>query len=108
MLLVDQSGMESSEERGSRQRFASPSMKIWGPMFLTCELSSLKDGIGFSNNEETGGWGGGGEWGVKLSPYLMTKPFSFLATIARVEEEAKVAASTLSFIQPFGGSSHLR
>lgn len=68
-------------------------------MFLTCELSSPKDGIGFGNN-----WGGlFGGMGVKLSPYLMTKPFSFLATIARAEEEAKVAASTLSFIQPFGG-----
>ena len=45
---------------------------------------------------------------MKLSPYLMTKPFSFLATIARAEEEAKVVASTLSFIQPFGGGFHLR
>ena len=58
MLLIDQSGMESLEEKGSRQRFASPSMKIWGPMFLACELSSPKDGIGFGNNEK-GGWEGG-------------------------------------------------
>lgn len=38
---------------------------------------------------------------------LHTMPLSSLATTARAEEDSATAASTLSFIHPGGGGSHL-
>ena len=49
---------------------------------------------------------GGQGWWV-LDQALDTMPLSSLATIVRAKEDLATAASTLSFIHPGGGGSHL-
>ena len=49
---------------------------------------------------------GGQGWWV-LDQALDTIPLSSLATIVRAKEDLATAASTLSFIHPGGGGSHL-
>ena len=99
MLIIDQTRITFSEERGSKQFLASPSMMMWFQSSSFASWAAQRMAEALATIGELKVW--------ILDQILMMSPTLSLATTAKAEDELESVASTFNLIQRLGGASLL-